>query len=38
MRKHTHKYTVPNMKFNLKLLQINCHVLGFTKDSPKSAS
>jgi hypothetical protein len=29
---HTHKQTVPNMKFNLKLLQIKCHVLGFTKD------
>jgi hypothetical protein len=32
MRKHTHKQTVPNMKFNLKLLQIKCHVLEFTKD------
>jgi hypothetical protein len=29
---HTHKKTVPNMKFNLKLLQIKCHVLGFTTD------
>jgi hypothetical protein len=29
---HTHKHTIPNMKFNLKLLQIKCHVLGFTKD------
>jgi hypothetical protein len=29
---HTHKQTVPNMKFNLKLLQIKCHVLGFTTD------
>jgi hypothetical protein len=29
---HTHKHTVPNMKFKLKLLQIKCHVLGFTKD------
>jgi hypothetical protein len=29
---HTHKYAVPNMKFNLKLLQIKCHVLGFTTD------
>jgi hypothetical protein len=32
MRKHTHKHIVPNMKFNLKLLQIKCHVLGFTTD------
>jgi hypothetical protein len=29
---HTHKHTVPNVNFNLKLLQIKCHVLGFTKD------
>jgi hypothetical protein len=29
---HTHKKTVPNMKFNLKLLQIKCHVSGFTTD------
>jgi hypothetical protein len=29
---HTHKHTVPNMKFKLRLLQIKCHVLGFTKD------
>jgi hypothetical protein len=29
---HTHKHTLPNMKFKLKLLQIKCHVLGFTKD------
>jgi hypothetical protein len=29
---HTHKHTVPNMKFKLKLLQIKCHVLVFTKD------
>jgi hypothetical protein len=28
---HTHKHTVQNMKFKLKLLQIKCHVLGFTK-------
>jgi hypothetical protein len=36
MRKHTHKHTLPNMKFNLKLLQIKCHVLGFTTDkAPK---
>jgi hypothetical protein len=29
---HTHKHTIPNMKFKLKLQQIKCHVLGFTKD------
>jgi hypothetical protein len=29
---HTHKHTIPNMKFKLKLLQIKWHVLGFTKD------
>jgi hypothetical protein len=29
---HTHKHTVPNMKFNLKLLQIKCHVLRFKTD------
>jgi hypothetical protein len=29
---HTNKHTVPNMKFKLNLLQIKCHVLGFTKD------
>jgi hypothetical protein len=29
---HIIKDTVPNMKFKLKLLQIKCHVLGFTKD------
>jgi hypothetical protein len=29
---HTHKHTVSNMKFKLKLLQIKCHVLGFIKD------
>jgi hypothetical protein len=29
---HTYKHTVPNMKFKLKLLQIKCHILGFTKD------
>jgi hypothetical protein len=28
---HTNKHTIPNMKFKLKLLQIKCHVLGFTK-------
>jgi hypothetical protein len=32
MRKHTHKHTVLNIKFNLKLLQIKCHVLGCIKD------
>jgi hypothetical protein len=32
IRKHTHKHTVPNMKFKLKLLQIKYHVLEFTKD------
>jgi hypothetical protein len=29
---HTYKHTVPYMKFKLKLLQIKCHVLEFTKD------
>jgi hypothetical protein len=29
---HTNKHTIPNIKFKLKLLQIKCHVLGFTKD------
>jgi hypothetical protein len=29
---HTNKHTISNMKFKLKLLQIKCHVLGFTKD------
>jgi hypothetical protein len=29
---HTNKHTIPNMIFKLKLLQIKCHVLGFTKD------
>jgi hypothetical protein len=33
---HTHKHTIPNMKFKLKLLQINCHVLGFTKDKTQN--
>jgi hypothetical protein len=28
---HTNKHTIPNIKFKLKLLQIKCHVLGFTK-------
>jgi hypothetical protein len=29
---HKHKHTLPNTKFNLKLLHIKCHVLGFIKD------
>jgi hypothetical protein len=29
---HTHKHTIPNMKFKLKLLYIKCHVLEFTKN------
>jgi hypothetical protein len=29
---HTHKHTVSNIKFKLKLLHIKCHILGFTKD------
>jgi hypothetical protein len=29
---HTYKHTVPYMKFKLKLSQIKCHVLEFTKD------
>jgi hypothetical protein len=33
---HTNKHTVPNMKFKLKLLQIKCHVLGFTKDKDQN--
>jgi hypothetical protein len=33
------KYTIPSMKFKLKLLHIKCHVLEFTKDeSQKIAS
>jgi hypothetical protein len=36
---HTHKHTVPTMKFKLKLLQIKCHVLGvYKRHSPKCAS
>jgi hypothetical protein len=36
---HTSKHTIPNMKFKLKLLQIKCRVLGFTKvKAPKCAS
>jgi hypothetical protein len=33
---HTHKHTVTNMNFKLKLLQIKCHVLGFTKDKAQN--
>jgi hypothetical protein len=33
---HTIKHTVPNMKFELKLLQIKYHVLGFTKDKTQN--
>jgi hypothetical protein len=33
---HTHKPTVPNMKFKLKLLQIRCHVLEFIKDKTQN--
>jgi hypothetical protein len=33
---HTYKHTIPNMKFKLKLLQIKCHVLGFTKDKAQN--
>jgi hypothetical protein len=29
---HTYKHIVPYIKFKLKLLQIKCHVLEFTKD------
>jgi hypothetical protein len=29
---HIIKHTIPNMKFELKLLPIKCHVLGFTKN------
>jgi hypothetical protein len=29
---HTNTHTISNMKFKVKLLQIKCHVLGFTKD------
>jgi hypothetical protein len=36
MSKHTHKHNVPTMKFKLKLLQIKCHVLGFTKDKAQN--
>jgi hypothetical protein len=36
---HTNKHTIPNMKFKLKLLQIKCRALGFTKvKAPKCAS
>jgi hypothetical protein len=33
---HTNKHTIPNMKLKLKLLQIKCHVLGFTKDKAQN--
>jgi hypothetical protein len=33
---HTHKHTVPNIKFKLKLLQVKCHVLGFTADKAQN--
>jgi hypothetical protein len=33
---HTNKHTIPDMKFKLKLLQIKCHVLGFTKDEAQN--
>jgi hypothetical protein len=33
---HTNKHTIPNMKFKLKLLQIKCHVLVFTKDKAQN--
>jgi uncharacterized lipoprotein YehR (DUF1307 family) len=29
---YTYKHTIPYKKFKLKLLQIKCHVLEFTKD------
>jgi hypothetical protein len=29
---HAYKYAVPYIKFKLKLLQIECYVLEFTKD------
>jgi hypothetical protein len=32
---HTYKHTISNMKFKLKILQIKCHVLEFTKMKPK---
>jgi hypothetical protein len=33
---HTHKHTVPNIKFMLNLLQIKCHILGFIKDKAQN--
>jgi hypothetical protein len=33
---HTYKHTIPYMKFKLKLLQIRCHVLEFTKDEAQN--
>jgi hypothetical protein len=36
---NTYKHTVPYMKLKLKLLQIKCHVLEFTKgETPKDDS
>jgi hypothetical protein len=29
---HTYRHTIPYIKLKLKLLQIKCHVLEFTKD------
>jgi hypothetical protein len=34
---HANKHTIPNMKFKLKLLQIKCHVLGFTEGEAQNA-
>jgi hypothetical protein len=36
IHKHTHKYTVTNIKFTLKLLQIKCHILWFIKDKAQN--
>jgi hypothetical protein len=33
---YTNKHTIPNIKFKLNLLQIKCHVLGFTKDKAQN--
>jgi hypothetical protein len=33
---HTHKHTIPNVKFKLKLLQIKYHVLEFTQDKAQN--
>jgi hypothetical protein len=35
---HTYNHTIPYMKFKLKLLQIKCHILEFTKDKAQNAS